>query len=171
MTEQEEQIAEMGRDLSEQIEWDEWAAVEYGQLEIDTYGTAMNMYKLGYRKITADLNLTQPNELAKILHSKINSVIGGAFNITYDEALKVADYLINECGYQKPLFSKENKGFEITKIEPKQDESGKTYWTAYTNIDGCVGGGYSKKEAEDEARKNMEIFSEYLSLLETRRKG
>ena len=34
------------------IDYDEWAAIEYGENKVDYYSTATNLYRAGYRKIT-----------------------------------------------------------------------------------------------------------------------
>lgn len=47
---EEEQIKEMARDLQDCIDYDEWAAREYGETYVDYDSTAFNMVKLGYRK-------------------------------------------------------------------------------------------------------------------------
>lgn len=51
MTETEKkEIEEMARDLQDCIDYDEWAAREYGETYVDYDSTALNMVKLGYRK-------------------------------------------------------------------------------------------------------------------------
>lgn len=47
---EEEQIKEMARDLQDCIDYDEWAAREYGETYVDYDSTAFNMVKLGYHK-------------------------------------------------------------------------------------------------------------------------
>lgn len=44
-------ILDIERDLQKLIDYDEWAAREYGEDRIDLYGTAINLYNAGYRKI------------------------------------------------------------------------------------------------------------------------
>ena len=46
----EKMILEIEEDLQKLIEYDEWAAREYGEDRVDTYCTAFNLYKAGYRK-------------------------------------------------------------------------------------------------------------------------
>ena len=48
---QEQMILEIESDLREIIDYDEWAAREYGEERVDLYSTAMNLYKAGYRKV------------------------------------------------------------------------------------------------------------------------
>ena len=57
MTEEEKKeyigtLNEMGDDLDEIIDYDEWAAREYGETRVDIWYTAKNLYNAGYRKIT-----------------------------------------------------------------------------------------------------------------------
>lgn len=47
----EEMILEIEKDLQEIIDYDEWAAREYGDTRVDLYSTAINLYKAGYRKV------------------------------------------------------------------------------------------------------------------------
>lgn len=44
-------ILEIESDLREIIDYDEWAAREYGEERVDLYSTAINLYKAGYRKV------------------------------------------------------------------------------------------------------------------------
>lgn len=43
-------ISEMMEDLEKIIDYDEWAAREYGEEKVDLYTTALNLYNAGYRK-------------------------------------------------------------------------------------------------------------------------
>ena len=45
-------IIEMTDDLDKIIDYDEWAAREYGETRVDTWYSAKNLYDAGYRKIT-----------------------------------------------------------------------------------------------------------------------
>ena len=45
-------ISEMTDDLDKIIDYDEWAAREYGETRVDTWYSAKNLYNAGYRKIT-----------------------------------------------------------------------------------------------------------------------
>ena len=45
-------ISEMTDDLDKIIDYDEWAAREYGETRVDTWYSAKNLYDAGYRKIT-----------------------------------------------------------------------------------------------------------------------
>ena len=45
-------ISEMNDDLDKIIDYDEWAAREYGETRVDYYSTAIQLYAAGYRKIT-----------------------------------------------------------------------------------------------------------------------
>ena len=47
----EQMILEIESDLREIIDYDEWAAREYGDTKVDLYSTAINLYKAGYRKV------------------------------------------------------------------------------------------------------------------------
>lgn len=47
-----ETLNEMGDDLDEIIDYDEWAGIEYGETRVDYWYTAKNLYNAGYRKIT-----------------------------------------------------------------------------------------------------------------------
>lgn len=47
-----ETLNEMGDDLDEIIDYDEWAGREYGETRVDYWYTAKNLYNAGYRKIT-----------------------------------------------------------------------------------------------------------------------
>ena len=47
-------ILEIEADLREIIDYDEWAAREYGEERVDLYSTAMNLYNAGYRKVKKD---------------------------------------------------------------------------------------------------------------------
>jgi hypothetical protein len=44
-------ILEMANDLEKIIDYDEWAAREYGEHRVDLYSTAWNLYNAGYRKV------------------------------------------------------------------------------------------------------------------------
>ena len=44
-------ILEMSEDLEKIIDYDEWAAHEYGEDRVDLYSTAWNLYNAGYRKV------------------------------------------------------------------------------------------------------------------------
>jgi hypothetical protein len=46
-----EEIAKLEEDLTKLIDYDEWAAREYGATEVDYYWTAVRLIKAGYRKI------------------------------------------------------------------------------------------------------------------------
>ena len=41
----------MSEDLEKIIDYDEWAAREYGEDRVDLYSTAWNLYNAGYRKV------------------------------------------------------------------------------------------------------------------------
>jgi hypothetical protein len=60
------QIEEMAKDLQDCIDYDEWAAREYGETYVDYDSTAFNMVKLGYRKqsgwISVDERLPSEDE-------------------------------------------------------------------------------------------------------------
>lgn len=45
-------LNEMSDDLDKIIDYDEWAAREYGETRVDTWYSAKNLYNAGYRKIT-----------------------------------------------------------------------------------------------------------------------
>jgi hypothetical protein len=45
------EVHEIEKDLENIIDFDEWAAREYGETKVDYNGTAWNLYKAGYRKI------------------------------------------------------------------------------------------------------------------------
>lgn len=47
----EQMILEISQDLEKIIDYDEWAAREYGEDRVDLYGTAINLYNAGYRKV------------------------------------------------------------------------------------------------------------------------
>ena len=47
----EQMILEIESDLREIIDYDEWAAREYGEERVDLYSTAINLYMAGYRKV------------------------------------------------------------------------------------------------------------------------
>lgn len=47
-----ETLNEMGDDLDEIIDYDEWAGREFGETRVDYWYTAKNLYNAGYRKIT-----------------------------------------------------------------------------------------------------------------------
>ena len=47
----EQMILEIEADLREIIDYDEWAAREYGEERVDLYSTAINLYNAGYRKV------------------------------------------------------------------------------------------------------------------------
>ena len=44
-------ILEIAEDLEKIIDYDEWAAREYGEDRVDLYSTAWNLYNAGYRKV------------------------------------------------------------------------------------------------------------------------
>ena len=44
-------ILEIAEDLEKIIDYDEWAAREYGEDRVDLYPTAWNLYNAGYRKV------------------------------------------------------------------------------------------------------------------------
>lgn len=44
-------LMEMDKDLHNIVDYDEWAAREYGQTSVDYYGTAISLYAAGYRKV------------------------------------------------------------------------------------------------------------------------
>ena len=44
-------ILEIAEDLEKIIDYDEWAAREYGADRVDLYSTAWNLYNAGYRKV------------------------------------------------------------------------------------------------------------------------
>lgn len=46
-----ETIMKMNDDLSNIIDYDEWAAREYGETRVDYYGSALALYAAGYRKV------------------------------------------------------------------------------------------------------------------------
>lgn len=41
---------ELSNELADLISYDEWAAREYGNVNVDLYDTACNIIKAGYRK-------------------------------------------------------------------------------------------------------------------------
>ena len=45
-------INTINNDLNEIIDYDEWAAKEFGEMTVDYWCSAENLYKMGYRKIT-----------------------------------------------------------------------------------------------------------------------
>lgn len=45
-------ISDIYTDLQNNIDFDEWAAREYGETRIDYLYSAKNLYDAGYRKIT-----------------------------------------------------------------------------------------------------------------------
>lgn len=47
----EQMILEIEQDLQKIIDYDEWAAREYGEERVDLYSTAINLYNAGYRKV------------------------------------------------------------------------------------------------------------------------
>ena len=47
----EQMILEIEEDLRKIIDYDEWAAREYGEERVDLYSTAINLYNAGYRKV------------------------------------------------------------------------------------------------------------------------
>ena len=47
----EQTILEICKDLEKIIDYDEWAAREYGEDRVDLYSTACNLYNAGYRKV------------------------------------------------------------------------------------------------------------------------
>ena len=47
-------ILEIEADLREIIDYDEWAAREYGEERVDLYSTAINLYNAGYRKVKSN---------------------------------------------------------------------------------------------------------------------
>lgn len=47
-----ETLNEMGDDLNEIIDYDEWAGREFGETRVDYWYTAKNLYNAGYRKVT-----------------------------------------------------------------------------------------------------------------------
>ena len=49
----EQMILEIEADLREIIDYDEWAAREYGEERVDLYSTAINLYNAGYRKVNS----------------------------------------------------------------------------------------------------------------------
>ena len=50
----EQMILEIEQDLQKIIDYDEWAAREYGEERVDLYSTAINLYNVGYRKIKSN---------------------------------------------------------------------------------------------------------------------
>ena len=55
--ERNKEISAIAEDLQNLIDYDEWAAREYGETKVDIYITAMNLYNAGYRKvISTDAN-------------------------------------------------------------------------------------------------------------------
>ena len=44
-------LFEIMNDLEKFIDYDEWAGREYGEDKVDLYGTAINLYNAGYRKV------------------------------------------------------------------------------------------------------------------------
>ncbi len=58
------QIEEMAKDLQDCIDYDEWAAREYGETYVDYDSTAFNMVKLGYSKQNGWISVHdgKPNE-------------------------------------------------------------------------------------------------------------
>ena len=50
----EQMILEIEQDLQKIIDYDEWAAREYGEERVDLYSTAINLYNAGYRKIKSN---------------------------------------------------------------------------------------------------------------------
>lgn len=46
-----EEIAQLEKDLTELIDFDEWSVREYGCTWVDYYQTAVNLLKAGYRKV------------------------------------------------------------------------------------------------------------------------
>lgn len=52
--EKQKEIAEIEKDLRDIIDFDEWAAREYGEEKVDYNSTANNLYDAGYRKIIKD---------------------------------------------------------------------------------------------------------------------
>lgn len=50
----EQMILEISQDLEKIIDYDEWAAREYGEDRVDLYGTAINLYNAGYRKVKSN---------------------------------------------------------------------------------------------------------------------
>ena len=55
--ERNKEISAIAEDLQNLIDYDEWAAIEYGETKVDIYITAMNLYNAGYRKvISTDAN-------------------------------------------------------------------------------------------------------------------
>ena len=49
--ERNKEISAIAEDLQNLIDYDEWAAREYGETKVDIYITAMNLYNAGYRKV------------------------------------------------------------------------------------------------------------------------
>ena len=45
------EIQSIEEDLLKAIDFDEWAAREYGSTSVDYYSTAMRLYQMGYRKV------------------------------------------------------------------------------------------------------------------------
>lgn len=45
------EIHAIEKDLENIIDYDEWAGREFGVIKVDLYGTAINLYNAGYRKI------------------------------------------------------------------------------------------------------------------------
>lgn len=52
INEHEKEIAQLAEELYKLIDYDEWSAREYGETEVDYYGTAFNLLEAGYRKVT-----------------------------------------------------------------------------------------------------------------------
>jgi hypothetical protein len=46
-----EEIAQLEKELTELIDYDEWAYRGYGVTAVDYYQTAINLIKAGYKKI------------------------------------------------------------------------------------------------------------------------
>ena len=47
-------ILEIKKEQQKIIDYDEWAAREYGEERVDLYSTAINLYNAGYRKIKSN---------------------------------------------------------------------------------------------------------------------
>lgn len=51
LSQRNKEILEINNDLEKIIDYDEWSAREYGEDRVDYYGTAINLYNAGYRKV------------------------------------------------------------------------------------------------------------------------
>lgn len=77
-----EEILQLEKELHDIIDYDEWAAREYGYEKVDYYWTAVNLLKAGYRKQTVK------RQVLEVIQDEIEGIKHN-FPFTHDDEVKL----------------------------------------------------------------------------------